>query len=131
MWEKEQEFLRKLINLTQTDKIRWNQKLDIQYAEYNGQEMHVYWPQDGKPSITMTRGKQSSCLAEYCLGIESLLNEIRKQYERQDRDGYGPTAKQERQKSDEAYQEAKRKEAKDFADAAKKFLEDEEAKKRQ
>ncbi len=131
MWKKEKEFLRKLIKLTRTDKIRWGQTLDIHYAEYNRQEMYVNWPQGGKPGITIIRGKHSSCLAEYCLGIETLLSEIRKQYERQDRNGYGPTAKQERQKSDEARQEAARKEAKNFVDATSKFLEDEKAKKRQ
>ncbi len=121
LWDVAKQLSAKLIELTKQDKIRWNENLDIQYAEYNGNKIFVGWPQDGKPGLTFN----DTQIDEYGLGIEELLAEIHKQYERQDRNGYGPTGKKERQESNQKSQEKTQKEAADFANAANKFLDNE------
>lgn len=126
LWDVAKKLSAKLIELTREDKIHWDANLDIQYAIYDGNKIFVWWPQDGKPGLTFN----DTQIDEYGLGIEELLAQIRKQYERQDRNGFGPTAKQEREEADQKSQEETQKEAADFANAANKFLEDENKKKR-
>ncbi|TSC89866.1 MAG: hypothetical protein G01um10143_356 [Parcubacteria group bacterium Gr01-1014_3] len=124
MWEIENRLLAKLIELTKTDKMRWDANLDIHSAMHESNKLFVWWPQDGKPGLTLNDTR----VEDYGIGIEVLITEIHKQYERQDRNGYGPTAKKEREEADSKGQEAARKEASDFANAASKFLEDENKK---
>ncbi len=121
MWETEKKLLAKLIELTKTDKMRWEMMLDIHSSWHDENKFVVCWPQDGKPGLTFN----DTQIDEYGLGIEELLDEIRKQYERQDRNGFGPTAKKEQQESDKKGQEDTQKKAQDFVNAANKFLDDE------
>ncbi len=123
-YEKEREFIQKLIELTKTDKIRWDQNLDIQLANYEGSKIFVWWPQDGKPELTFNDTR----LEGYGLGIEELLGEIRKQYERQDRNGYGTTGRKEHQELERDRLTDEQKNAQGFTDAANKFLENEDKK---
>ena len=124
MWETEMELLTKLIELTKQDKMRWEQKLDIQYSEYQGNKVYAYWPQDGKPSLTFN----DSVVEEYGIGIEKLLDAIRNQYARQDRNGVGPTAEAENKKFEQTRQETAEKNSQDFKNDAAKFLEAENKK---
>ena len=124
MWKKEKKFIEKLIELTKFDKMRWDQMLDIHKADR--QTLFVYWLQDDQPELEF----KGHAIRGYGLGNETLLKEIRYQYERQDRNGYGPTAKKKQQESDRARSQEAEKRSKDFSDAANKFLEDEKKKKR-